>query len=703
MSGARTAAAETRNVVPVGICDVFCRPYRFSVDGMSRTSTDGPRASAPMIRSASRAQQHPSDANQRTNPSTPSDAYECTTGQSIDTAFLAHLRDMSGAFELLGLDAKMYDNESDWEGGSVTSTSYRAGDKMKVKFLEMISTPSSPFCTQEKAPTALQKYDGCCGCSPFHHASTSWSSSISDVAEYLTHPSATSSQVEIGLNASSPSRDVMPTPIMPFFGVRPLETNGSDQSWSEPISLSNSTYLPPFNARHAPQVITPANPPYGALGVHKASALATEKLVIEGELKKMAMTGESESEEQGSNTAAAVGCEGESAELLAAEADSFKQLKDQDLDNMMLGFELDSAKQWNLTQQGVEKPEASEVDKRVVESESDAEVVGRKKHQPAALRHALQDRENRIFHLGQEHQDALNNIPCLEKIRQHDAHVAEYSQWKAEAEESREQMNRMKREHSTALEAALQKTAAMNAEIELQVRNFTKRVGDLKEENERLRRRMDELQQENADKKFKRWPTPAQPTNRKISSQGAKTTNLGKSVRFDPSVSRVSKPVPAAGGSMGTPTVKPRASTAGTLIQTPKASTTLSSKATPPSTYSVLNRRVAPADASGSMRAPALKSRVSTAGTLIPTPKVSARPRLSSAKAAASTYALVNRRVASATPDKYQARFRAQGSKTRKLKPLITANVSTEGANEKLPFWEDFDPRERIRRISVGT
>ncbi|KAJ7448894.1 hypothetical protein B0H11DRAFT_2202302 [Mycena galericulata] len=30
----------------------------------------------------------------------------------------------------------------------------------------------------------------------------------------------------------------------------------------------------------------------------------------------------------------------------------------------------------------------------------------------------------------------------------------------------------------------------------------------------------------------------------------------------------------------------------------------------------------------------------------------------------------------------------------------FTVNVSTEGANEKLPFLEDFDPRERIRHIS---
>lgn len=121
------------------------------------------------------------------------------------------------------------------------------------------------------------------------------------------------------------------------------------------------------------------------------------------------------------------------------------------------------------------------------------------------LKQTMQAREDRIVELGQERQYALDNVARLEEnIRRRDAEAAEYSQRnlqrEAETEELREQLSRIKREHASALEAAL---ATKTAEADQQMKNAKERVGDLKDEIERLRRQIHELQQESADKEVK--------------------------------------------------------------------------------------------------------------------------------------------------------------------------------------------------------
>ncbi|KAJ7800670.1 hypothetical protein B0H13DRAFT_1932542 [Mycena leptocephala] len=103
----------------------------------------------------------------------------------------------------------------------------------------------------------------------------------------------------------------------------------------------------------------------------------------------------------------------------------------------------------------------------------------------------------------QERQYALDNVARLEEnIRRRDAEAAEYSQRtlqrEAEAEALREQLSRTKREHAGALEAVA--AAAQTAEADKRVRATNGEADDLKDEIERLRRQIHELQQESADK-----------------------------------------------------------------------------------------------------------------------------------------------------------------------------------------------------------
>ncbi|KAJ7938343.1 hypothetical protein B0H13DRAFT_1139546 [Mycena leptocephala] len=240
---------------------------------------------------------------------------------------------------------------------------------------------------------------------------------------------------------------------------------------------------------------------------------------------------------------------------LVAELDNYKeQLKDHDEELTMLKSELEA--QWDHTEKGAEKVAAAEAAKRAAETERDtlqvkineleekmtemdAEYVESENKQfelendiqelwdvkealekereelleqirdqeghAEALKQTLQAREDRIVELDQERQYALDNVSRLEEnIRRRDAEAAEYSQRtlqrEAEVEALREQLSRMKREHANALEAV---AAAQSAEAEQQTRAAKERAGDLKDEIERLRRQIHELQQESADKEVK--------------------------------------------------------------------------------------------------------------------------------------------------------------------------------------------------------
>ncbi|KAJ6520593.1 hypothetical protein DFH09DRAFT_1251237 [Mycena vulgaris] len=456
-------------------------------------------------------------------------------------------------------------------------------------------------------------------------------------------------------------------------------------------------------------------------------------LIDEEELKKITMVKEQRNEqERERHREAEFGWEEEKEELLAAiehtklenagliaELDNYKQqLKDHEEEHGMLKSELEA--QWDHTEKGAEKLEASEAAKHTVELERDTlkaevaeleekvvsmeaewtdsenkqielendiqelwdvkealekereeltEQIREHEGHVETLKQTLQARDDRIIELDQERQYALDNVARLEEnIRRRDAEVAEYSQRnlqrEAETEELREHMSRLKREHASALEAAL---ATKSAEADQQTRQAKERVGDLKDEIERLRRQIHELQQESADKEVKivqitkqraqdkqdlqglnialdskqqelellkrrmgvrgtGGSTPAQPSKtghqrQRLgrtdggSASGAKIPALGKSTRLNNSTSSASATKPAARvpGSMGPPTsiVKPRSSLAGTPTPTPRVgslSRSASAKPTLSSTPAPVHRRVASATLDQST-ARAVKSR----------------------------------------------------------------------------------------------
>ncbi|KAJ7353369.1 hypothetical protein DFH08DRAFT_987672 [Mycena albidolilacea] len=240
---------------------------------------------------------------------------------------------------------------------------------------------------------------------------------------------------------------------------------------------------------------------------------------------------------------------------LVAELDNYKQqLKEHDDELVMLKAELEA--QWDHSEKGADKLEAAAAAKRTAEMacetlqakvdeleerlmEMDAEYVEAENKQMElendiqelwdvkealekeqeelqeqiraqdgqvkALQETLKAREDHVVELGQERQYALDNVARLEEnIRRRDAEAAEYSQRtlqrEAETEALREQISRMKREHAGALEAV---AAAQSADADKQARVAKERAGDLKDEIERLRRQIHELQQESADKEVK--------------------------------------------------------------------------------------------------------------------------------------------------------------------------------------------------------
>jgi chromosome segregation ATPase len=137
----------------------------------------------------------------------------------------------------------------------------------------------------------------------------------------------------------------------------------------------------------------------------------------------------------------------------------------------------------------------------------------------------LQEREDHIAGLNSEHRFAIDNVSRLEEnIRQRDAEIVDYSQRVVEreiaAEQLREQMTNMKREHARIVDEQARKLQDMaasdntareqmeamtkaNAEADVALGTLKEQASALKDEVERLRRQVHELQQGSADKEVK--------------------------------------------------------------------------------------------------------------------------------------------------------------------------------------------------------
>jgi len=141
------------------------------------------------------------------------------------------------------------------------------------------------------------------------------------------------------------------------------------------------------------------------------------------------------------------------------------------------------------------------------------------------LTNALQERQDHIVELAQEHRFAAENASRLEEnLRHRDEELSEYSirveQREAEIEQLREELSTLRRSHSReldektrkvheAVEQAADATAQLEENVrikaELEVENMTNkdRVAGLKEEIERLRKQVHTLQQDSADNEVK--------------------------------------------------------------------------------------------------------------------------------------------------------------------------------------------------------
>ncbi|RDB23432.1 Calcium-binding and coiled-coil domain-containing protein 1 [Hypsizygus marmoreus] len=141
------------------------------------------------------------------------------------------------------------------------------------------------------------------------------------------------------------------------------------------------------------------------------------------------------------------------------------------------------------------------------------------------LLQGIQERDNRISEVDQERQFAQDNVARLEeKLRQRNDEITEYSQraaqHEAEAEQLREEMVNLRREHSRVVDEqsrALQEVSLQEGEartkmealvrqqaaVEVEMKTSKDKISALKEEVERLRRQIHELQQASADKEVK--------------------------------------------------------------------------------------------------------------------------------------------------------------------------------------------------------
>ncbi|KAF7297130.1 hypothetical protein MIND_00945900 [Mycena indigotica] len=282
-------------------------------------------------------------------------------------------------------------------------------------------------------------------------------------------------------------------------------------------------------------------------------------LIDETELRKIAAgeggTAESAWAEEKHELMVALDKEKEEKVELAAEVDAYKQQLDAHDEKLkILNQELEA--QWSNTEHLNEMLETCEMTKRQLEAERDAQKseleemnerlegmeaelteadqrlnqddadyqalwddrealqkeydelfaqVNADEKQTESAKQSLQESQDRVLELEQEHKYALDNIARLEEnIRRRDAEVSTYSQRilerEAEIEALQEQLSRTKREHATALDAAL---SEKTVEAENQARDYLDRISDLKGEMERLRRQIHQLQQESADKEVK--------------------------------------------------------------------------------------------------------------------------------------------------------------------------------------------------------
>ena len=136
-----------------------------------------------------------------------------------------------------------------------------------------------------------------------------------------------------------------------------------------------------------------------------------------------------------------------------------------------------------------------------------------------------QERNDRISELEQEQQFANDNIARLEQnLRQRDEEIAHYThcvvERESEVEQLREEMNKLKREHSHLIgeqnralhdvtdqqdqtKAHMDELVRAKAEVDTELKMSRDRVTVLKEDVERFRRQIHSLQQESADKEVK--------------------------------------------------------------------------------------------------------------------------------------------------------------------------------------------------------
>ncbi|KAK0189671.1 hypothetical protein F5146DRAFT_982194 [Armillaria mellea] len=130
----------------------------------------------------------------------------------------------------------------------------------------------------------------------------------------------------------------------------------------------------------------------------------------------------------------------------------------------------------------------------------------------ADLSQCLHERDEQIAALEEQHESEIARL--ADELGKRDEEAAEYTrrsaQRQAELEElhsqkmnMRQEMARMQEEHARALEEATQRESESKARAEVALKEKAQDVGALKDEVERLRRHMQELQQDSANKDLK--------------------------------------------------------------------------------------------------------------------------------------------------------------------------------------------------------
>ncbi|GJE92942.1 hypothetical protein PsYK624_091010 [Phanerochaete sordida] len=158
------------------------------------------------------------------------------------------------------------------------------------------------------------------------------------------------------------------------------------------------------------------------------------------------------------------------------------------------------------------------------------------------LTRALQEREQRVSNLEQEHRYAYDNVSRLQDgLRQRDAELAEQTmrvrEREAEAEELREGLTKQKREHARIVDEQSRKISEVvarevearhtmerlvreKAENDVEAGSLQERVDTLQGEVDRLRKQVHDLQQESADKEVKLTQAAKQRAKDKEDMQG---------------------------------------------------------------------------------------------------------------------------------------------------------------------------------------